>query len=138
MFTRNQVVQSFGHLECRISTNPPMISGIWSLAPSWTIVRLRLQSTPTISYCPTKKEGQKMCSKGQNRDSQGHDRDNLEQNRDKQGQNRDSQGQNRDMGIIRQTPHFVLKTLSHSWQVFASNVYFKCQISLDVFDLNNS
>ena len=78
-----------------ISTNPPLIPGIWSLAPTSTMVRLRLQRAAAESSHPTKTitEGQKMCSQGQNRDSQGQDRDNQGQNRDNQGQNRDSQGQ---------------------------------------------
>ena len=96
-----------------IRINPPFISGIWSLALTSTMTRLRLQRVATESSCPTKTitEGEKRCSKGQNRDSQGQDRDsqgqdsdNQGQNRDNQGQNRDSRGQNRDRGKIGQTP----------------------------------
>ena len=36
-----------------ISSNPPLIPGIWSLAPTSTMVRLRLQRAATESYCPT-------------------------------------------------------------------------------------
>ena len=102
-----------------ISTYPSFISGIWSLAPTSTMTRLRLQRAATESSRPTKTitEGQKRCSKGQNRDSQRQDRDSQGQNRDNQGQNRDnqeqnrdSQGQNRDRGIIGQTPITILES----------------------------
>ena len=36
-----------------ISPNPPFIPGIWSLAPTSTMIRLRLQKWATKSSCPT-------------------------------------------------------------------------------------
>ena len=86
-----------------IGSNPPLIPDIWSLAPTSTMARLRLQRAATESSCPTKKET-KGCSQGENRNSQGQNRDSQGQNRDNQGQNRDSQGQKKDRGIIGQTP----------------------------------
>ena len=77
-----------------ISSNPPLIPGICTVAPISTMVRLRLQRAATESSCPTKRgtkevqPGTKQGQLGQNRDSQG-------QNRDNKGQNRDSQGQKR-------------------------------------------
>ena len=38
-----------------ISSNPPFIPGFWSLAPTSTMVRLRLQRAATESSSPTKK-----------------------------------------------------------------------------------
>ena len=37
-----------------ISTNPPLIPGIWSLAPTSTMARLRLQRAASESSRPTK------------------------------------------------------------------------------------
>ena len=50
-----------------------MIPGIWSLAPTSTLARLRLQRAATESTCPTKTltEGQKRCSQGQNQGQPG-------------------------------------------------------------------
>jgi uncharacterized protein (DUF3084 family) len=81
-----------------ISSNPLLIPGIWSLASTSTMVRLRMQRAATESSCTKKRcsQGQNRDSQGQNRESQGQNRDSQGQNRDNQGQNRDSQGQNRD------------------------------------------
>ena len=64
-----------------ISTNPSLIPDIWSLAPTSTIVRLRLQRAATESSCPTKigtkevhpgtKQGQAGTRQGQPRTKQG-------------------------------------------------------------------
>ena len=38
-----------------ISNNPPLIPGIWSLAPTSTMVRRRLQRAATVLSCLTKR-----------------------------------------------------------------------------------
>ena len=93
-----------------LSTNSPLIPVIWSLAPTSTMARLRLQRAATESSCPTKSltEGQKRCSQGQYRDSQGQDRDSQGQNRDNQGQKRDSQGQKGTGEYLDKHPMYVL------------------------------
>ena len=80
-----------------ISTNPPFISGIWSLAPTSTMARLRLQRAATKSSLPVKTitERQKRCSKGQTgtaRDKTGPAMDKTGTTRDKTGTTRDKTG----------------------------------------------
>ena len=73
-----------------ISNNPPFISGIWSLALTSTMVRLRLQRAATASSCPTKTitEGKI----GAARDKTGTASDKTRTTRDKTRTARDKPG----------------------------------------------
>ena len=85
------------------SSNPPLIPVIWSVAPTSTMVRLRLQRAASESSCPTKrgaKEVQPGTKQGQPGTKQGQPGTKQGQPGTKQGQ----PGTKKDKGIIGQTP----------------------------------
>ena len=87
-----------------ISSNPPLIPGICTVAPTSTMVRLRLQRAATKSSCPTKrgtKEVQPGTKQGQAGTKQGQPGTKQGQPGTKQGQ----PGTKKDKGIIGQTPY---------------------------------
>ena len=88
-----------------ISSNPPLIPGICTVAPTSTMVRLRLQRAATKSSCPKKrgtKEVQPGTKQGQPGTKQGQPGTKQGQPGTKQGQ----PGTKKDKGIIGQTPDF--------------------------------
>ena len=72
-----------------ISSNPPLIPGIWTVAPTLTMVRLRLQRAATESSCPTKIKREK---RGAARDNTGTTRDKTRTTRYKKGTARNKKG----------------------------------------------
>ena len=78
------------HCSHIISINPPLIPGIWSLDPTSTMVRLRLQKVATDSSCQKKKKGIKGVQPGT---KQGQPGTRQGQPGTKQGQPGTKQGQ---------------------------------------------
>ena len=78
-----------------ISSNPPLIPGIWTVVPTSTMVRLRLQRAATKSSCLTKrgtKEVQPGTKQGQPGTKQGQLGTKTGTTRDKTGTARDKKG----------------------------------------------
>ena len=80
-----------------MSTNPPLIPGIWSLASVLPMLRLRLQREATEIFCPTAtiqedKRGAAKDITGTARDKKGTTRDKTGTTRDKTGTARDKTG----------------------------------------------
>ena len=109
-----------------ISRNSPLIPGIWTVAPTSTMVRLRLQSSATESSCPAKR-GTKEVKPGT---KQGQPGTRQGQPGTKQGQPGTKQGQpgtkKRDSGIIWYHPAFIFMLFS-IWLFFYSiELYWVC------------
>ena len=95
-----------------ISSNPPLIPGIWTVAPTSTMVRLRLQRAETKSSCPTKKRDKRAAARdktGTARDKTGTARDKIGTTRDKTGTARDKKGQGHNWTNAKHRYQVILK-----------------------------